>query len=527
MKTLLVLTAFLVASLPGALRKHDAASKKAEEAVFLEAQAFNDRALFEDIGCAALKDEAAIVERMRFIIQMLDKQEEYVSICTKLLMSIADTTRLEMPMKKRYIFQSRLGGSVIILFPGGFDAITSPDAVTLILRYLQYEKGIGMVFRSENFTTPDKQYISSLLTSTDTEVKKVAQFFMDSCARDSVVSEQNKLARQFARVTQEMEELLPLIQADPVVAKYCRHITVVRGFALGYASRIQRNGGTTEGCAIDIKAAAQATQLYKNYLASACRTVLHDIKRLLVQVQQGSRPIGPSPVKKEVKRTSKQVAVIDRQKQESVAAAAGVAEDESIIVPERDSDSEEMQLRDALLSIIKQEACWLPRVALWCGDAAAQHRALALKEYEEHTRFSDYAGDSLIKHHGFDRAVDTFIPELAIIVPWKQEGTFSVNIPGQICFSDGRIENGVFSWGVNLHERCVFHRSFAKKVIEDIQALVRIRRYDAEFPPYAMEKAFAPIPCMSISSNVTDKGMYIEIFDSRNNMTIRLFKIKK
>ncbi|MEX2437996.1 MAG: hypothetical protein WD449_01960, partial [Candidatus Babeliales bacterium] len=74
---------------------------------------------------------------------------------------------------------------------------------------------------------------------------------------------------------------------------------------------------------------------------------------------------------------------------------------------------------------------------------------------------------TIIIHHNFAQAVDTYLPTLGIVTPWY--GTKkSITIPGEIHCDNGQKSTVLFTYGITAEQHCFYHRSATIKPPDEI-----------------------------------------------------------
>ena len=178
----------------------------------------------------------------------------------------------------------------------------------------------------------------------------------------------------------------------------------------------------------------------------------------------------------------------------------------------------------------------LDRVNIWYRDPHSALKNLELK-YEKNVHKKHHA--AIIKCHTFSDMVDYFVEPLAIKCSWEAEnarqGDISYNIPGQIIDNEtGEKTTGIFSYGVT-QQGLLFHRCFSQRAYEKIENDIQQRVYDGLYPTLSDDtttqneqlKLRRVKKIEECNDLVKQNHFYVEIKDNENNMTIRLFKVKR
>lgn len=165
------------------------------------------------------------------------------------------------------------------------------------------------------------------------------------------------------------------------------------------------------------------------------------------------------------------------------------------------------------------------RVALWFNDP---QQALIEEKYDlkKYTKW-------IKTIHRFSRTVDIFIQHLAQKAPWGNNGkNISYYIPGSIIYQKKEY-TGYFTFGITHNSPKkpgrIYHRCFMQCVPEEMQELTaaRIKQFqrDAETNTKSAKKEkVMPEWRAQANDTITDRQTYIEIYDSENDITIRLLK---
>lgn len=169
------------------------------------------------------------------------------------------------------------------------------------------------------------------------------------------------------------------------------------------------------------------------------------------------------------------------------------------------------------------------RVLLWHTNPEEAFKDLC----EKYNSYATQKFSNLMRiYHAFSPAVDFFIDSLAIKCAWgKDEGASSYNIPGEIVDGESKTtKRGVFTYGVSK-DGLLYHRCFTEQPYDKIANFVETRTYDALFPVLGSTKGsgetkFTKVAINDCKDRVKQNGLYVEIADQSNNITIRLYKVK-